>query len=157
MIDKGADVIFGAGGKTGNGALAGLCRRRASTAIGVDTDQYLTVPEAQKVLLSSAMKLITPGVFDLLKAAKDGKLRAGGNARARSAWRPIHDLDSKVPAEVKSKTAGNGKGPAGRLDQDGRASGQAELGSHRGFSAQSRPGHGTSHPLARRDSRLPAG
>jgi basic membrane lipoprotein Med (substrate-binding protein (PBP1-ABC) superfamily) len=25
-------------------------------AIGVDTDQYLTVPEAQKVLLSSAMK-----------------------------------------------------------------------------------------------------
>ena len=46
-------------------------------AIGVDTDQYLTVPEAQKVLLSSAMKAITPGTFDLIKIAKDGKFPAG--------------------------------------------------------------------------------
>ena len=48
MIDKGADVIFGAGGKTGNGALL-ACAEKGCYAIGVDTDQYFTVPEAQKV------------------------------------------------------------------------------------------------------------
>ena len=72
MIDKGADVISGAGGKTGNGALL-ACAEKNVYAIGVDTDQYLTVPEAQKVMLTSAMKLIVPGVFDLIKAAQDGK------------------------------------------------------------------------------------
>ena len=71
-------------------------------AIGVDTDQYLTVPEAQKVLLSSAMKLITPGVFDLIKLAKDGKF-PGGNYVGQAGYAPFHDLDSKVPAEVKTK------------------------------------------------------
>jgi len=62
MIDKGVDIIFGAGGKTGNGALLGAAEKGVY-AIGVDTDQYYTVPEAQKVLLSSAMKLLTPGTF----------------------------------------------------------------------------------------------
>jgi len=48
MIDKGVDIIFGAGGKTGNGALLGAAEKGVY-AIGVDTDQYYTVPEAQKV------------------------------------------------------------------------------------------------------------
>ena len=101
MIDKGADVIFGAGGKTGNGALLAAWRR-ACSAIGVDTDQYFTVPEAQKVLLSSAMKLIVPGVFNLIKAVADGKW-ADGNVFGQAALAPYHDWDSKVPADVKAK------------------------------------------------------
>ena len=101
MIDKGADVIFGAGGKTGNGALLG-CAERGVYAIGVDTDQYLTVPEAQKVLLTSAMKLIVPGVFNLIKAAQDGKWQ-DGNVYGQAGLAPYHDLDSKVPVEVKAK------------------------------------------------------
>jgi basic membrane protein A len=101
MIDKGVDVIFGAGGKTGNGALLGAAEKGVY-AIGVDTDQYLTVPEAQKVLLSSAMKLLTPGVFDLIKAAKDGKFPSG-NYEGKAGFAPYHDLDSKVPADVKTK------------------------------------------------------
>lgn len=102
MIDKGVDVIFGAGGKTGNGALLG-CAEKGVMAIGVDTDQYLTVPEAQKVLLTSAMKLIVPGVFDLLKLAKDGKFPAGGNFYGPAGLAPYHDFESKVPAEAKAK------------------------------------------------------
>jgi basic membrane protein A len=101
MIDKGADIIFGAGGKTGNGALLG-CAERNVMAIGVDTDQYLTVPEAQKVLLTSAIKLITPGVFDLAKAAQDGKFPKG-NFVGKVGLAPFHDFESKVPADVKSK------------------------------------------------------
>ena len=58
MIDQGADVIFGAGGKTGNGAVTAAAQRDVY-GIGVDTDQYYTLPEAQARMLSSAMKLIT--------------------------------------------------------------------------------------------------
>jgi basic membrane protein A len=101
MISQGADVIFGAGGQTGNGALIG-CAERNVLAIGVDTDQYLTVPQAQKVLLSSAMKLITPGVFDLSKAAKDGTFK-GGNFVGQVGLAPYHDLDGRVPDQVKTK------------------------------------------------------
>lgn len=100
MIDKGVDVLFGAGGKTGNGALLGAAEKNVY-AIGVDTDQYFTVPEAQKVLLSSAMKLLTPGTFDLIKLAKDGKF-PGGNFNGKAGYAPFHDLESKVPADVKS-------------------------------------------------------
>jgi basic membrane protein A len=101
MIDKGVDVIFGAGGKTGNGALAGAAEKGVY-AIGVDTDQYFTVPEAQKVMLSSAMKLLTPGTFDLIKMAKDGNFPKG-NYFGQAGYAPFHDLESQVPAEVKTK------------------------------------------------------
>ncbi|WP_434043578.1 MULTISPECIES: BMP family lipoprotein [Sorangium] len=101
MIDKGVDIVFGGGGKTGNGALLGAATKDAY-AIGVDTDQYYTVPEAQKVLLSSAVKLINDGAFDLIKMAKEGKLPSG-NFTGKSGYAPYHDLDGKVPAEVKAK------------------------------------------------------
>ncbi len=101
MIDKGADVIFGAGGKTGNGALAGAASKGVM-AIGVDTDQYLTVPEAQKVLLSSAMKLLTPGVCDIIKAAAAGNFQ-GGNVIGPVGLAPYHDFESQVPDQVKAK------------------------------------------------------
>ena len=108
MISKGADVIFGAGGKTGNGALL-ACAEKGVYAIGVDTDQYFTVPEAQKVLLSSAMKLLIPGTFNLIKAAKEGKWQ-DGNVLGEAGLAPYHDVDSKVPAEVKAKIAEIDKG-----------------------------------------------
>jgi basic membrane protein A len=115
MIDKGVDVIFGAGGKTGNGALIAVAGKSTADkmvyAIGVDTDQYLTVPEAQKVLLSSAMKMIVPGVFDNIKAAKDGTFK-GGNFVGPVALAPFHDLDSAVSAEIKAKLEEVNKGLA---------------------------------------------
>ena len=101
MIDKGVDVIFGAGGNTGNGGVQGAASKGVY-AIGVDTDQYFTLPDAQKMLLSSAMKLETPGVFALLKLAKDGKLPSG-NYLGTAGYAPYHDLDSQVPAAVKAK------------------------------------------------------
>lgn len=101
MISQSADVIFGAGGQTGNGALL-ACAERNVMAIGVDSDQYNTLAQAQKVLLSSAMKLITPGVLDLAKAAKDGSFK-GGNFTGLVGLAPYHDFESQVPAAVKEK------------------------------------------------------
>ncbi|HLH25867.1 MAG TPA: BMP family ABC transporter substrate-binding protein [Chloroflexota bacterium] len=102
-IDRGADVLFGAGGKTGNGALIGIVER-GKWAIGVDTDQYYTMPEAQKGLLSSAMKLLQPAVVQLVRAAKEGTFPAG-TFTGEVALAPFHDLDSQVSADVKGRLA----------------------------------------------------
>jgi len=106
MIDKGADVIFGAGGKTGNGAVIAAAQRGVY-AIGVDTDQYYTLPEAAPRLLSSALKLLTPGTLELIKLAKEAQAGTGtfpaGNYMGKGGYAPFHDLDAEVPAEVKAK------------------------------------------------------
>jgi len=101
MIDKGVDVIFGAGGKTGNGALAGAAEKGVF-CIGVDTDQFFTVPEAQSCLVSSAMKLLQPGIFGLIKMAKEGTFPSG-NYLGEAGYAPFHDQEANVPAEVKAK------------------------------------------------------
>jgi len=43
---SGADVLFGAGGKTGNGALIETAGHDGMYCIGVESDQWETVPEA---------------------------------------------------------------------------------------------------------------
>lgn len=100
-IGQGADVIFGAGGKTGNGALIEVAGNEGLFCIGVDSDQWETVPEAHSCLVSSAMKLITPGVFDLISAANDGSFPAG-NFVGDVGLAPFHDFDSVVSDEVKA-------------------------------------------------------
>jgi len=104
MLDQKADVIFTAGGQTGNGGLLAIAERKDSgvLGIGVDTDQYNTLQQAQPILLSSAMKLITPGVFNLVKMAQGGAFK-GGNTYGDVGLAPYHDLESKVPDAVKSK------------------------------------------------------
>ncbi|HXF84932.1 MAG TPA: BMP family ABC transporter substrate-binding protein [Anaerolineales bacterium] len=100
MMDQGVDVVFGCGGITGNGAITAAAQAGAY-AIGVDTDQYYTLPEAAPRMLSSAMKLITPGVFDLIKLSKEGNFPSG-NYFGKAGYAPFHDLENEVPADVKA-------------------------------------------------------
>jgi len=101
-IDQGADVIFGAGGKTGNGALIETAGNDGKFCIGVDSDQWETVPEAHPCLISSAMKLITPGVFGLIEMDTEGSFPAG-NYVGPVGLAPFHDFDSVIPQDVQSK------------------------------------------------------
>jgi len=101
-IQNGADVVFGAGGKTGNGALIEVAGNAGLYCIGVDTDQWETVPEAHPCLISSAMKLITPGLVTLLKDAQAGTWTAG-NYYGAAGLAPYHDFDSTIPKDVKDK------------------------------------------------------
>ncbi|HMN26655.1 MAG TPA: BMP family ABC transporter substrate-binding protein [Caldilineaceae bacterium] len=107
-LDQGADVVFGAGGSTGNGALQEVAAAKGAGTtlfcIGVDTDQWETLEAAHPCLVSSAMKLITPGVVELINLAKDGK-SPGGNHYGGAGLAPFHDFESKVPQEVKDKLA----------------------------------------------------
>jgi len=68
--------------------------------IGVDTDQYLIYPEAAPPMLTSAIKLITPGVFHLIKLSKDGQFPSG-NYFGDVGYTPFHDLENEVPVSVK--------------------------------------------------------
>jgi len=103
MVQQQADVIFGAGGNTGNGALLGALDRNV-LAIGVDTDQWETLPQARPVLVSSAMKLITPGVFGLIASVNDGTFK-GGNQLGQVGLAPFHDNESKVPDAARTRLA----------------------------------------------------
>ncbi|MDQ6694130.1 MAG: BMP family ABC transporter substrate-binding protein [Chloroflexota bacterium] len=102
MIDKGADVVFGAGGNTGNGAIY-AAKDKSIAAIGVDSDQYGTIGDQYKgALVSSAMKLLTPGVFGIIKSVQDSSFK-GGNNTGTVGLAPFHDMDAKVGADVKTK------------------------------------------------------
>jgi len=98
MMNQGADTIFGCGAITGDGAIIAAAQADAYV-IGGDTDQYLTLPEAAPRMLSSAMKLITPGVFELLRFARDGNFPSG-NYFGDVTYAPFHDLENEVPIEV---------------------------------------------------------
>jgi basic membrane protein A len=101
-IDQGADFVFGAGGKTGNGAIIEVAGNEGVYCIGVDSDQWGTVPEAHPCLISSAMKLITPGVTGLIKNSVEGSF-PGGNFLGPVGLAPFHDHEDDVPQEVKDK------------------------------------------------------
>jgi len=101
LIAEGADVIFGAGGITGNGALIAACNE-GKYVIGVDTDQYLSLPEVQACILSSATKDLVNGVADLIVAADEGTF-TGGNVFGGAVLAPFHDLESAIPQEVKDQ------------------------------------------------------
>jgi basic membrane protein A len=112
-LDQGADVIFGAGGMTGNGALQEVAAAASAGqevyCIGVDTDQWETLGAAHPCLVSSAMKLITPGVVELVNAANEGKF-PGGNHYGGAGLAPFHDFDAKIDQAIKDKLAEIDKG-----------------------------------------------
>lgn len=101
MVNQGADVIYGAGGLTANGAMITACNKGA-LVIGTDMDQFYTLPEVKDCILTSAMKDIVTGVKDLIVAIKEGKFK-GGDTFGPSMLAPFHNLESKVPAEVKAQ------------------------------------------------------
>ncbi len=101
-LTQGYDVIFAAGGKTGNGGLAKIAKKKGAFCIGVDTDQWNTVPEAQPCLVSSAMKNISAGVIDIVKGIKAGTDK-GGNFVGSVGAAPYHALASKVSASIQAK------------------------------------------------------
>jgi basic membrane protein A and related proteins len=106
MIDQGCDVVFGAGGNTGNGGLL-AAKEKGLAAIGVDVDQYNTYPEVKGALVTSAMKNVDVAVYEYLKAV-NAKTDKGGVTTANIknggiGLAPYHDWDSKVPDAVKAK------------------------------------------------------
>jgi basic membrane protein A and related proteins len=80
--------------------LGKVAQKAGALCIGVDIDQYYTVPEAKSCLVTSAEKKLVLGVATLVGQAKAGTIK-GGNYTGQVGLSPHHDLESKVPAAVK--------------------------------------------------------
>ena len=103
-LDQGADIIFGAGGATGNGALIEVAGEAGALCVGVDSDQWGTVPEAHPCLVTSAMKMIDEGVETLIGQAKAGSME-GGNFFGSVGLAPFHDFDGIVTDAMRDTLA----------------------------------------------------
>jgi basic membrane protein A len=108
MIGDGADIIFQVAGLTGQGAIEAACDADLY-GIGVDVDQYFSLPEALRpCLLTSAEKKIVDAISSLIGKAVDGSA-VGGNQFFNAASDPIgiglapyHDLESVVTDEMQA-------------------------------------------------------
>ena len=106
FIDQGADIVAPVAGGTGNGSIKAMLAAKGY-AIGVDTDQSLSLPEHAGALLTSAQKVIDVAALDTFKKNAGGDLGGenyvGTLANGGVGIAPFHDLDSVVPAEVKTE------------------------------------------------------
>lgn len=118
LIGEGADVIFGAGGPTGSGAITRAAQLGAYV-IGVDADEYFTTfgegetPGAEQ-LVSSAMKRVDNGVYDMIALLVGGESFPAESlyilelANDGIEFAPAHDSDvsEDVTAQVEEVKAG---------------------------------------------------
>jgi basic membrane protein A and related proteins len=108
FISRGADVLFGVGGQTGNGALL-AAKDAGKFCVGVDVDQYISYPDVDSCLITSAEKHLDLGV----KQAITGMVKGTGKGGILSfniqndgiGLAPFHDYDSKISSDVKAKIA----------------------------------------------------
>ena len=108
QIDRGADVIFGVGGSTGNGAI----KKAASLSkycIGVDVDEYFTAFEGGAVdgseyLLTSVLKRIDNAVYSTISDHLNGTFTPGtyvyDMASGGVGLAPYHETEPDIPPEV---------------------------------------------------------
>lgn len=109
LIDDGADIIMGVGGKTGNGGIV-AAKERGKYGVGVDVDQYYTLPNEKDILVTSTMKRLDKAVFNVIKNLLVGKFAGGTDYLATLANEgvgvgPFHDFEDKVPDNIKADLA----------------------------------------------------
>jgi basic membrane protein A len=109
MIGNGIDVVFQVAGLTGAGALRAACNAKIY-GIGVDVDQYLSLPATKDCTITSAEKRLQTAARDAIKRFKDKGLKGGNFFNDATndgiAVSPIRNL-TPIPAglEDKLKTA----------------------------------------------------
>lgn len=105
LIQNGADLIFACAGRTGNGALY-QALSSGIVAIGVDTDQYIAIPEVGSILLTSCMKRLDQSIYTEIISFSQGAFHGGttlsGNLENQGVeLAPFHDFDNQVPDSIK--------------------------------------------------------
>ena len=111
FLDQGADIVMPVAGPVGKGAGSALKEAKAAgkdvKLIWVDSDGYLTAPDYKDIMLSSVMKTMGDAVENVVKEDKEGNFDntpyVGTLANEGVQLAPFHDLDSQVPAELKSE------------------------------------------------------
>ena len=106
FMDQGADIVHPVAGSTGNGSIKAMLGA-GKWAIGVDTDQAISLAEYSKAILTSSEKVIDVAVLDAIKMNAGGDMGGenyiGTLANGGVRLSPFHDLDSQVSAELKAE------------------------------------------------------
>jgi basic membrane protein A and related proteins len=113
MLARNADVIFGAGGSTGTGAVL-TATQSGAWGIGVDADQFVTTYGSGTVagsdkLLTSAMKRLDNAAFNTISDVISGTFTSGTLVETLATngvgLAPFHQTDAAVPQAVKDQLA----------------------------------------------------
>ncbi len=107
LILLGADVIFPFAGKTGNGSLYKI-REKAKWGIGVDYDQYVSIPEVGDILLTSCLKKMDNTVYNIINDVEDngfsgGRIYYGNLTTVDIEIAPFHNFDALIPDSIKNE------------------------------------------------------
>ena len=110
FFQEGVDIVIPIAGGTGIGSFTAAKQAqtagKAVYAIGVDTDQFITVPGYEKVILTSIQKIIDKAVTDAIHLAQEGQL-GGSNylgtlANGGVGLAPFHDQAGLVSADLQA-------------------------------------------------------
>ncbi len=106
FLDQGVDIVHPVSGATGNGTIKAMLAA-GKWAIGVDTDQAISLPDYAGAILTSAEKVIDVAVLETIKKNAAGDLGgedfvgtlANGGVRLSA----FHDFDSLISADLKAQ------------------------------------------------------
>jgi simple sugar transport system permease protein len=111
LVERKADVVFAAGGRSGSAALQAAAQADA-WVIGVDQDEWYTTfddgdaPGADR-LLTSAVKRVDNAVYSAIRRALEGELAKGvlrfDLTNDGVGLAPYHVADVAVPSEVRGR------------------------------------------------------
>jgi basic membrane protein A and related proteins len=107
LIRLGANVIFPFAGKTGNGALYKI-KEQNLWGIGVDIDQYVTIPDVSGRLLTSCLKKLDNTVYNVINYFSSSgfgskKIYYGTLATVDVDIAPFHDYNQQIPDSIKNE------------------------------------------------------
>ena len=106
FFGQNADIIFGVGGNTGNGGLI-AAKEKGKLCIGVDVDQFVSYPDVDSCLITSAQKhlrqAVKTAIGNMVNNAWKSGLLTFDITNDGIGLAPYHDWDPKISADVKAK------------------------------------------------------
>ena len=105
MIDADADVLFQVAGLTGQGVLEAVCDAGVF-GIGVDVDQYLSLPDLGECIVTSAEKKLRESVQAAIERVNDESAESGNVFHDAAAdppgvgVSPFHDFEDQIDPAV---------------------------------------------------------
>ncbi len=105
MIEADADVLFQVAGLTGQGVLEAACDADVF-GIGVDVDQYISLPDLAECIVTSAEKKLTNAVASAIERVADGEA-VGGNvfndaSNEGIGLAPFHDFEDTIGDDIRT-------------------------------------------------------
>jgi basic membrane protein A len=106
LLDQGVDIVHPVSGATGNGSIKAMMEAD-KWAIGVDTDQAISLAEYASAIITSAQKAIDVSVLDAINKNYGGDLGgedySGTLANNGVLISPYHEFEDLIPAELKTE------------------------------------------------------